>query len=137
MLYVIAEKCPPAQKYRDVFDRIKTNVIDAMAQGNHQVYRAAGVLDNEMTEQCRELDHGLASTVRTDYSQIISDLAKDRGRIQSRNNEHARLHFNTPLGPIMDSGLGYIHGSFMDYAFMDNLEDLNGLMGTNWEIPDT
>jgi hypothetical protein len=51
MLYVIAERCPPAQKYRDVFDRIKTNVIDAIAQGNHQAKRAAGILDNDNVER--------------------------------------------------------------------------------------
>jgi hypothetical protein len=67
MLYVIAEKYPPARKYRDVFDRIKTNVVDAIAKGNHEAMRAAGILDNEMTEQCRALDEGLTSTVRTDY----------------------------------------------------------------------
>ncbi|RDW66373.1 hypothetical protein BP6252_10008 [Coleophoma cylindrospora] len=136
MLYVIAERCPPAQKYRDVFDRIKTNVIDAIAQGNHQSTRMTGILDNEMTERCRELDEGLASTVRTDYSQIISDLAKDRRRIESADNGNtARLDFNMLSGPMMDYGLGYAHGSFMDYAFMDNLEEFNGLMSADWELP--
>jgi hypothetical protein len=36
----------------------------------------------------------------------------------------------------MDYGLGYAHGSFIDSAFMDNLKDLNGLMSSDWEIPD-
>jgi len=126
MLYVIAERCPPAQKYRDVFDRIKTNVIDAIAQGNHQATRAAGILDNEMAKQCRALDEGLTSTVRIDYSQIISDLAKDRRGIESHakfdssnwqarghvgdNGQTPRFDLNMLSGPMMDYGLGYAHG---------------------------
>lgn len=150
MLYVIAERYSPAQKYRDVFDRIKTNVIDAIAQGNHQATRAAGILDKEMAEQCRALDEGLASTVRSDYSQIISDLAKDRQRVESDtrvdpsnrqtrgivgdNREPPRFDFSMLSGTIMDNGLGYAHGSFIDSMFIDNLEDINGLMGADWDL---
>lgn len=58
MLYVMAEWCPPAQRYRDVFERINQNVSDIMARGNHQATRAEGILDAEMTEKCRALDQG-------------------------------------------------------------------------------
>jgi hypothetical protein len=44
---------PPAYKYCDVFDYIETNVIDAIAKGHHEVMRAAGILDNEVTEKFR------------------------------------------------------------------------------------
>jgi hypothetical protein len=33
MLYVMAERCPPAQKYRDVFERINENVGDVISRG--------------------------------------------------------------------------------------------------------
>lgn len=151
MLYVIAERYPPAHKYRDVFDRIKTNVIDAITRGNHQVTGAAGILDNETAQQCRALDEDLTSTVRTDYAQIISNLAKDRQRIEPStkvdptncqvrglvgdNGHTPRFDFSMLSGPVMDYGLGYAHGGFIDSAFMDNLEDLNGFMSTNWDIP--
>jgi hypothetical protein len=38
-----------------------------------------------MTEKCRALDQGLPDIVRTPYSQIISDLAKDRDKQEDKN----------------------------------------------------
>jgi hypothetical protein len=52
----MAGRCPAAQKYRDVFERINQNVSDVIAQGNHQATQAEGILDAEMTEICRALD---------------------------------------------------------------------------------
>lgn len=146
MLYVMAERCPPARKYRDVFERIKVNVIGVIAQGNHQVTRAAGILDAEMTERCRALDQGLPDTVRTDYSKIISDLAKDKRRTGSEtrtDSSGARLkgnagqyghapQFNMSPGPMIDYGIGHPQGNFIDSAFMFNLEDISGLT-TDWD----
>jgi hypothetical protein len=147
MLYAIAERYPPTHKYRDVFDRIKTNVIDAIAKGGHEATRTAGILDNEVTEQCRALDESLISTVRTDYLQIINDLAKDRRRIAAektvdlstwqlksldfvRDNDQV-LHFDLSIlsSPMMDDSLGYAHGGFIDSASMDNIQQL-----TDWDL---
>lgn len=150
ILYVIAERYPSARKYRDVFDRTKTCVIDAIAKETHESARATGILDNEMTEQCRALDEGLTSTVRTDYSQIISSLAKDRqevglGTRPNPSSWHIRdlfgekgptpgLNFSFPAGNVMGDDLGHSHGTFIDTAFIDNLGDLNGLMSTDWNV---
>lgn len=149
MLYVMAERCPPAQKYRDVFEKINQNVSDVMARGNHQATRAEGILDAEMTEKCRALDQSLPDIVRTPYSQIISDLAKDGGNGVTRTSTEAahtqvgRLtgqHNLTPQfamspGPLVDYGLlGHAHGNFLDSTFLYNWEDLTAL-STDWDLP--
>lgn len=144
MLYVMAERCPPAQKYRDVFEKINQNVSDVMTQGNHQATRAEGILDAEMTEKCRALDQGLPDIVRTPYSQIISDLAKDRGKGRARRDPQVgRLlgqngltpQFTMSPSPMMDYGLlGHAHGSLMDTSFMNNWEDLTTL-SADWDLP--
>jgi hypothetical protein len=150
MLYVMAERCQPAQKYRDVFERINTNVTEVIAQGNHQATRAEGILDAEMTERCRALDQGLPVIVRTPYSQIISDLAKDKGRgstdmkkirFDGFSKRHTGQYGFSPQvamspAPILDhSFVGQAHPSFIDSAFVYNWEDLDS-MSTSWDLPE-
>lgn len=150
MLYVMTERCPPAQKYRDVFERINQNVTDVMARGDHQTTRTEGILDAEMTKRCRALDQGLPDIVRTPYSQIISDLAKDGGEEATRTGAGATQNqmrhsmgqhdltpqFTVSRGPLMDYGLlGHAHGSLVDPTFQYNWEDLTAL-GADWDLPD-
>jgi hypothetical protein len=147
MLYVMAEKCPPAQKYRDVFERINSNVTEVIAEGNHQETRAEGILDAEITERCRALDQGLPVIVRTPYSQIISALAKDKGsRGPVVKNDLYEGQKRIPIGgsssqfsvtsaPIAEYGfIGNAHPSFLDSAFVYSWEDLDNL-STNWDLP--
>jgi hypothetical protein len=151
MLYVMAERCQPAQKYRDVFERINSNVTEVIAQDNHQATQAEGVLDAEMLERCRALDQGLPVIVRTPYSQIISDLAKDRKRssllvTKDPSDELSKNEFRQqvlapevamPPAPMMDYDyVGFAHPSFIDSGFTYNWEDLDS-MGTNWTLPNT
>ncbi|KIW05924.1 uncharacterized protein PV09_03117 [Verruconis gallopava] len=145
MLYVMSERSSAAQKYRDIFERIKMNVLDVVERGNDQGSRDGGVLDAEMTERCRALDVGLIQTVRTDYEQIITDLAKDTDRIglseqqtpdsEIYNHQNAAFGLTTPPqwsmspGPLLDYGVGHTFGTFIDAAFMFNLEDFGGFNG--------
>lgn len=154
MLYVMAERSAPAQKYRDIFERIKMNVLDVVDQGSDQDLREGGVLDAEMTERCRALDNGMLDTVRTDYEQIITDLAKDTDKIDLEEQTtppslseypqagaHGPFGYNTPPqwsispGPLLDYGLGHTFGTFIDAAFMFNLEDYNGF-NNDIQLPD-
>jgi hypothetical protein len=146
MLYVIAERYPPAQKYRDVFDRIKMNVNSAISQGKT---RATGILDTEMTERCRALNQGLSDTVRTDYTQIISDLAKDERKIElevglnipdAGASGQVRQYGHTPHFDFsMASGSMIDYGHTLDPAFMYDLGDpgLSSLVTTNWDQLDS
>ena len=81
MLYVMAERWPAARKYRDVFEQIKMSVTDVIVKGNHQATRAAGILDAEGIKRCRALDQALPGGARTDYAQMISDMAKEQGHV--------------------------------------------------------
>jgi hypothetical protein len=149
MLYVMTERWPAARKYRDVFEQIKTSVTDVIVKGNHQATRAAGILDAEMTERCRALDQSLPGGARTDYSQMISDMASERGRpIPDGKSDTSRLQFGaTPTvqgrghnprigiwpGTILDNGLGSLQmPNFTDVAFMSGLEDFEGL--AEWDL---
>jgi hypothetical protein len=139
MLYVMAERSPAAQKYCDIFERIKMNVLDVVERGNNS---DDGVLDAAMTERCRTLDKGLLDTVRTDYEQIITELAKDAKRVgledQSATSSPDAFRqdsipsgrsMTTPPqwsmspGPMLDYGVGHTFGTFVDAAFMFNFDD--------------
>jgi hypothetical protein len=154
MLYVMAERSPAAQKYCDIFERIKMNVVDGIERGNASS-RASGVLDAEVTERCRALDHGLLDTVRTDYTQIISDLAKDtetsgpseekgspleetnalqlEGRAATCETSH---QWGTSPPAMIDYGIGHTFGTFVDAAFVFNLEDFDSFgVNTDLQVP--
>lgn len=146
MLYVVAERYPPAQKYRDVFDRIKMNVTKEVARGSHQSSKTTGILDPEMTERCRALSQGLSDTVRTDYSQIIGDLAKDDQSTHSHGSLHSvagdigapvvdydQFNFGMLSGPITDFGIANSHEAFVEPTFMYDFGNFNSLMTTDWD----
>jgi hypothetical protein len=141
MLYVMAERSPAAQKYCDIFERIKMNVLDVVERGSNS---DGGVLDAAMAERCRTLDKGLLDTVRTDYEEIITELAKDAKRVGL--DEHSTTSspggygdrvnslpngtsMTTPPqwsmspGPMLDYGVGHTFGTFIDAAFMFNFDD--------------
>ena len=139
MLYVMAERSPAAQKYRDIFERIKMNVLDVVERGS---VSDEGVLDAAMAERCRTLDKGLLDTVRTDYEQIISELAKDtngfglderpttssftsyhQDSVKSATSMTTPPQWSMSPGPMLDYGVGHTFGTFVDAAFMFNFDD--------------
>jgi hypothetical protein len=67
------------------------SITDILAKENHQATRVAGILDAEMTERSRALDQGLHGGPRTDYSQMISGVAKERERIELERPGMTRL----------------------------------------------
>lgn len=142
MLYVMSERSPAAQKYRDIFERVKMNVLDVVEHGS---INDGSVLDATMTERCRSLDKGLLATVRTDYEQIITELARDARRIgldeQATSPQSTRYRNDSVLngvpiatppqwsmspGPMLDYGVGHTFGTFVDAAFMFQSDDFNG-----------
>ncbi|OAL47779.1 hypothetical protein IQ07DRAFT_681933 [Pyrenochaeta sp. DS3sAY3a] len=147
MLYVMAERSPSAQRYRDVFERIKMNVMDVLERGSNSGTRKTGVLDAEMTQRCQSLDGGMLDTVKTDYDQIITDLAKDTARVGLRDLATLSSHLldspggldtrpediatqmwneNIPALPaVPEYGIAHSFGTFIESAFMFNLDDLN------------
>jgi hypothetical protein len=157
----MTERWPAARKYRDVFERIKMSVTDVIAQGNHQATRAAGILDAEMTERCRTLDQGLPGAARTDYTQMITDMARERNkqngaangcgaseihpdlsggsdsRRQRQDNLQGHGHGTEQRlgvwpGPMLEYGNAQMSG-LADLDFLQNLEDFDG-MNAGWDM---
>lgn len=150
MLYVMTERWPVARKYRDVFERIQASVSDVIAQGNHQATRAAGILNGDMTERCRALDKGLPGGPRTDYSQIISSMARKadtkepdskrsksgpqlNGHARSLEQEHSERMGMWPAAMLEYGNMNAQLSNFAESAFMDNLEDYGGLTA-DWDL---
>jgi len=144
----MTERWPVARKYRDVFERIKASVTDVIAKGNHQATRAAGILNEDMTERCRALDQGLPGGARTDYSQMINSMARRaekkgsdtrrgtlgaqaKGQNRSKDNEQTSRFGMWPAMLDYGRGNGQL-SNFTDAVFMDNL-DYGGLT-TDWDL---
>lgn len=144
MLYVMTERWPPARKYRDIFERIKSHVTDAIAGG-----RRENMMDQETAERCKGLENGLSAAARTDYRHMIGEMAKDRmgnavgvgqgqgARAEKRLHEQAQAngyHVYSALPPPgnMEFGGGRPPG-LMDPAMMYNLEDFGDVM-TDWDL---
>lgn len=144
MLYIMAERSPSAQRYRDVFERIKMNVMDVTEQGHNHENPRTGILDAEMTQRCQSLDRSMLDTVKTDYDQIIADLAKDTATVglkdaidrstqlhdlprdlHARPAEIATQMWNENIPAMPDYGVAHSFGTFVESAFMSNLDDLD------------
>ena len=140
----MAERSPSAQRYRDVFERIKMNVLDGTERVNHHEKHRTGILDAEMTQRCQSLDRSMLDTVKTDYDQIIADLAKDTAKVDlkdavelstqfhdlprdlhARPAEIATQMWNENMPAMPDYGVAHSFGTFVESAFMFNLDDLH------------
>jgi hypothetical protein len=147
MLYVMADRSPTAQNYRDVFERIKMNIYDAIEGDSSQTSRETGVLDEQTAGRCRTLNDGLLDTVKTDYEQIITDLAKDTEKItldeqatppelsfymhgepQIPTGFTPPQHWNMDSEVGTDSGIVRLFDTPLDGAFAFNVEDFDHLI---------
>lgn len=144
MLYVMDERSPANQKYLDVFERVKMNVLDVVARDSIQERRKSGVLDADITGRCRSLEQGMLDTVRTDYEQIISDLAKktvDLSLDDQKLSEFQPFPESRPqiqaayatspqwqIGPgaVADYEPDHDFGTYMEPTFNFDLQDFHG-----------
>ncbi|RDW59795.1 hypothetical protein BP6252_12882 [Coleophoma cylindrospora] len=73
VLFVITERWPGAKKYRDIFEVVKLNVIDLIAEGQHQEpRRAIKKLKGTLGQSIQATEMGDDSQV---FSQIMMDMA--------------------------------------------------------------
>ncbi|KAF2001825.1 hypothetical protein P154DRAFT_595348 [Amniculicola lignicola CBS 123094] len=125
MLYIMAERSPTAHRYLDIFERVKMNVLDIVQSGSIDERRYSGVLDAEITDRCRSLERGMMDTVRTDYEQIISGLAKKTNNLELEDTSTPDLaefyKHDMDLPPAV-SATGFavdISSSWKDFDFGD------------------
>jgi hypothetical protein len=145
MLYVMDERSPTTQKYLDVFERVKMNVLDVVEKDSIQGRRESGVLDADITGRCRSLEQGMLDTVRTDYEQIISDLAKKtddlglgdakpspfqafpEGGAQMGDPDYTTSpQWQIGSGPGADYEIDHTFGTYMEPTFNFDLHDFHG-----------
>jgi hypothetical protein len=94
MLYVMTERWPAARKYRDVFERIKNNFGDAIAQRDTTKpgETTLTTLGSDLRDRCHDLGRGFAGGGREDFNRMISDMTGE-----ALKWDHAREHLNAPV----------------------------------------
>lgn len=81
ILYVMTERWPPSRKYRDLFEVVKTSVLDAIAEGKHMPRTAVKSLKDDM--QTSFQNGGLhvdfaTESLSDDLEQMISDITGEQ-----------------------------------------------------------
>jgi hypothetical protein len=81
ILYVMTERWPASKKYRDLFEVVKTAVLDAIAEGNHMPRTAVASLKDDM--QTSSHTGGLhinftTESLSDDLEQMISDITGEQ-----------------------------------------------------------
>lgn len=75
ILYVMTEKWPGGKKYRDLFESVKTSVLDAIAEGKHIPRTAVTSMKVDMQISLQKLQvDTLIESVPDDLEQMISDM---------------------------------------------------------------
>lgn len=81
ILYVMTERWPASKKYRDLFEVVKTSVLDAIAEGRHMPRTAVSSLKDDMQTSLH--NGGLhvnftTETLSDDLEQMISDITGEQ-----------------------------------------------------------
>lgn len=88
----MTERWPSARKYRDIFEQIKTAVIDLIAQGRHQPLKTVDLPEVDMIETFASFDQDRPSNIGEDVSQMLSQMTG-----QSVNNWDDRVDTNSQI----------------------------------------
>jgi hypothetical protein len=123
MLYVMTERWPAGHTYRDVFERIKVSVTDAIAKGNHKAARVSGV-GGDITERCKGLSEGFSGGAKNDTTRMITDMTGQNVTI------------GTGVSPIMEGDTIEVYDeseNFNNPNFLNSLEGFEAL-STGWDL---
>lgn len=119
MLYVMTERLPSARKYRDVFERIKSSVLEIIAKGQ-QPRKQVESWGEEMKESCRGLESGMEVGVggREEFTWMIGEMT---GSSAIRMGTGSMIASDNQNGKSVDHMFGNGTG----------IEDYGGL-GNDW-----
>jgi len=82
MLYVMTERWPTAQKYRNAFERVKTAVFEIIANGKNAPPSAVGVIDAETRTALDRIDSEFGDSVgMMGFSHMINDITGTSGGV--------------------------------------------------------
>jgi hypothetical protein len=126
MLYVMTERWPAGHNYRDVFERIKVSVTDAIANGKRAVITTAGE-SNDVKERCRGLNEGFSGGAKNDITRMITDMTGES------------VTLGTGVSPALPEGSDEpphelpAHFNINDPHFINNLEQFEAL-SNEWDL---
>lgn len=104
VLFVITERWPGAKKYRDIFEVVKLNVIDLIAEGRHQEpRRAIKKLKGTLGQSIKAREMGDDSQV---FSQIMMDMAGEPQQAVHSGNDIPDL-FGISSSPAASAQIEY------------------------------
>jgi hypothetical protein len=70
----MTERWPSARKYRDIFEQVKSSVMDLIAEGRHQPRKTIDILDIDMMESFGSLDDKQTRGLGDYFSQMIAQM---------------------------------------------------------------
>lgn len=75
LLYIITERYPSARKYRDIFERIKTSILELIERGEHRPRNPVD-LDSDMRAKVTNLGGpwGLMGGMGEEYSHMMGAM---------------------------------------------------------------
>lgn len=80
ILYVMTEKWPAGKKYRDLFESVKSSVLDAISEGKHVPRTAVATMDNGTKTILYSLQESpTADNMYDDLNTMISDMTGQPG----------------------------------------------------------
>lgn len=73
LLYIIAERYPSSRKYRDLFERIKSSLVQGIANGGQHRHSQIQ-LDPDAQENFRGVIDGWPQYATDEFAQMLSDI---------------------------------------------------------------
>lgn len=73
LLYIIAERYPSSRKYRDLFERIKSSLMNEITNGRPQPH-AQMQLATDIQEHCRDLNDCFPQQAGDEFTQMLYDM---------------------------------------------------------------
>lgn len=123
MLYVMTERWPAGHTYRDVFERIKVTVTDAIIKGKHKTTRDSS--GDDITERCKGLNEGFSGGAKNDITRMITDMTGQKVTI------------GTGVSPVQESDTIEVFDgtsvNFNDPNFINGLESFEAL-SNGWDL---
>jgi hypothetical protein len=125
----MTERWPSARKYRDIFEQIKSAVMDLIAEGRHQPRKAVDILDVNMRETFASLDQDGPAGIGEDFTHMISQMTGQNMELWDSQFDSSSRIGNLPV-PTMSPQLLHLPESHT----YEDLEVLGNMQST-WVPP--
>jgi hypothetical protein len=97
----MTERWPSARKYRDIFEQVKSSVMDLIAEGRHQPRKTVDIIDVDMRESLAMLDQERLAGIGEDFTQMISQMTGQSMDLWDNQSTYLSGKNVNPEGGIM------------------------------------